>query len=267
MSTLAWAILNLIQATLLAPWTVVCSLGAVLFRPFGRDMPLVMARIWSRPLLWLGLARLQIERTADIDWSKPHIYLMNHQSMLDIPVAFLAVRAPLRFIAKRSLARVPFLGWYMRATGMIFVDRGRTAQAIASLQAAGAKIRDGASIIAFPEGTRSKDGAIHAFKKGTFVVAIEAQVPIVPMAIHGASDVLPRDGFQVRPGKIRVKVGAPIPTAGLRMEDRDALMQRARAEIVRLHREIGGPGSAPSTATPRRPSGSPPAEEATKQTA
>jgi 1-acyl-sn-glycerol-3-phosphate acyltransferase len=265
MKTLAWALLNTVQAILLAPWTVFCSLSAVVLWPFGRDLPLVMARIWSRPLLWLGIARLQIERTAEIDWSRPHIYMMNHQSMLDIPVAFLAVPTPLRFIAKRSLSHVPFLGWYMRATGMIFVDRGRSSQAIASLQAAAARIRDGASIIAFPEGTRSRDGAIHPFKKGTFVVAIEAQVPIVPMAVHGASYVLPPDGFQVRPGKIRVKVGAPIPTAGLTVEDRDALAQQVREEVIRLQRSIGGPGGELGI-DPRRVT--PPAKgEASKRTA
>jgi 1-acyl-sn-glycerol-3-phosphate acyltransferase len=185
-----------------------------------------------------------VEGGEEIDWSKPHIFICNHQSILDIPVAFVALPCDLRFIAKRALAYVPFLGPYMWATGMIFVDRGAGEKARESVRQAGQRVKDGASVLAFAEGTRSKDGRIHEFKKGAFVVALESQVPIVPVAIDGADAVLPPGGLRVRPGVIRVKIGQPIPTAGLTYEDRDELIHRVREAIIAQHLAIGGRGAA-----------------------
>ena len=169
-----------------------------------------------------------------IDWSKPYIFMWNHQSFFDIVIAFITTPQNIRFVAKRVLKSVPFLGWYMWATGMIFVDRSNREQAIKSLAAAGKLIRAGASILAFPEGTRSRDGRVSPFKKGPFVVALQAQVPIVPVAIEGSGAVLPRGGWRARPGRIRVKFGVPIPTAGLSEADRDQLMHRVREAIIDL---------------------------------
>ncbi len=242
MKSLAWLLINFVQLALLAVWTVICVGIVVVSRLFGREYPLRVPRLWSWLLMRLGLIRFQVEQESEIEWDKPHIYVMNHQSMVDIPAAFLAVRTPLRFIAKQSLALVPFLGWYMRAVGMVFVDRSRTAKAIASMQQAVVLLEEGASIIAFPEGTRSPDGRIRPFKKGVFMVALQTGVPIVPMAIEGARDVLPPNGFRPRPGRIRLKIGAPIPTEGLGKGDRDELIAKVRGTILRMHREVGGPG-------------------------
>lgn len=252
MKRLGWFLLNILQGMALSVWTVICVAFAALLRPLGPDLPLHMARIWSTPLCWIGGVRVEVRQEAPIDWSRPHVFVLNHQSMLDIPVAFRCIPVALRFIAKRSLLFVPFLGLYMKATGMIFVDREKSAKAIASIQKAGLRIRQGASIIAFPEGTRTRDGRIQPFKKGTFMVAIEAQVPIVPMAIHGASDVLPRDSFRVRPGRVRLAIGAPIPTEGLRREDRDELIHKVRSEVIRLHVESGGAGGDDRTSVATR---------------
>lgn len=242
MKTLAWMVLNLVQLILLIAWTIVCVGIVVVSRPFGRDYPLRVPRLWSWLLLRIGLVRLDVEAEAPIDRTRAHVFLMNHQSMVDILVAFLAIPVPIRFIAKRVLALVPFLGWYMRAVGMVFVDRSRTAKAIASMQKAEELLRAGASIIAFPEGTRSRDGRIGPFKKGAFMIALQTGTPIVPMAIHGAHEVLPTGSFRPRPGHVRLKIGAPIPTEGLGREDRDALIARVRGTMIRMHREIGGPG-------------------------
>ncbi|HLV61190.1 MAG TPA: lysophospholipid acyltransferase family protein [Fredinandcohnia sp.] len=242
MKSLAWMVINLVQGVLLIAWTIVCVGIVIVSRLLGREWPLRVPRLWSWLLLRLGGIRLQVEREAEIDWSKAHVYVMNHQSMVDILAAFLAIPVPIRFIAKRVLAHVPFLGWYMRAMGMVFVDRSRTAQAVASMQQAEDLLRAGANIIAFPEGTRSIDGRIRPFKKGAFMVALHTGTPIVPMAIHGARDVLPPGTFRARPGVVRLRIGAPIPTEGLGSEHRDALIARVRTEILRMHREIGGPG-------------------------
>jgi 1-acyl-sn-glycerol-3-phosphate acyltransferase len=183
-----------------------------------------------------------VEPLPHLDWSKPYIFLMNHQSAMDIPCAFAALPVNIRFIAKHILRYVPFLGWYMAMTGMIFINRSSHREAVKSLERAGQRIRSGKSVLAFPEGTRSRDGLILPFKRGPFVLAIKAQVPIVPVAIEGSLQSLPRGGIWLRRHDLRVKVGQPIETKGLTNKDRDALLRRVRDAIIQLHLEIGGKG-------------------------
>ena len=245
MNKLGWLLLNVAQAIFLGAWSAFWISAALVVRlvTFRSDLPLRMARTcWAPGILWAAGARVVVEGGEGIDWSKPHVFLMNHQSAIDIPVAFRVLPTELRFIAKRVLAKVPFLGWYMWATGMIFVDRERSTEAVASIQRAGARIRAGASILAYPEGTRSRDGRVLPLKKGAFVVAIESQVPVVPVAIAGASDVLSSTGFRVRPGVVRVKIGEPIPTAGMKARDRDPLLRRVHEALLAMNESIGGKG-------------------------
>jgi 1-acyl-sn-glycerol-3-phosphate acyltransferase len=244
-----WALLNTLQTIAMAAWSVfwITVSMVVMVVTLRRDMPLVMARrIWAPGMLAIAGARLVVDG-ARIDWSKPHIFVMNHQSALDIPAAFVGLRTNLRFIAKKELAWVPFLGWYMLATGMVFVDRGNRARAVVSLERAGRRIREGASIIAYPEGTRSRDGYIRPFKKGVFAVALEAGVPIVPVAVQGSRDVLPSNRFSMRPGTVHVRIGEPIETVPHRGGGRDALIERVHACIVEQNLRLGGVGSAPSS--------------------
>lgn len=246
-------LLNLLQALFVVCWSLFWMTLAILIGFVTRNdhLPLAMARRGYSPALFkAALARFHVEPLPDVDWSKPYVFVMNHQSMLDIPAAFAAIPADLRFVAKKVLKYVPVLGWYMRVTGMIFVDRSNRIQAVKSLKHAADKIRNGKSIIAYPEGTRSRDGRILPFKKGAFVLALEAGVPIIPVAIDGSGKVLPTDTFKVRPGTIRLKVGQPIPTAGRSPEQRDSLVHEVRDALIRLHREIGGAGGDESDAIP-----------------
>ena len=120
----------------------------------------------------------------------------------------------------------------MWATGMIFVHRGRRGAAMGSLVEAAARVRDGANVLVFPEGTRSRDGNVQAFKKGAFVLATQAGVPIVPVAIEGSGRCFPPVGFRIRPGVIRVKLGNPIPTRGPGTDDVEELVRRSRQTII-----------------------------------
>lgn len=245
---LFWIPVNLLQTLFLAFWSAFCISSAFLVGliTFRRTLPLVMARkMWAPPLIAMTGSRLVLEPLPNIDWSKPHIYLMNHQSMADIPVAFSGLPVNLRFVAKHTLKWVPFIGWYILFTGMILINRSNRREAVKSLNLAGERIRQGSNIIAYPEGTRSRDGRILPFKKGPFMLALAAKVPIVPVAIDGTGEVLPRGGVRFRPRTVRMKIGEPIETAHLTHADRDDLMRRARDEMIRLHREIGGKGGVP----------------------
>lgn len=251
-------LLTVLQVIVLMAWSVfwISLAGLMTLLTRNGDVALMMARRYWAPLHWrITGSRMVVEPLPDIDWSRPHIFLMNHQSALDIPCAFAALPVNLRFVAKHVLRYVPFLGQYMAMTGMIFINRSRHTEAVKSLAQAGERIREGSSILAFPEGTRSQDGALLPFKKGPFVLALEAQVPIVPVAIEGSGRVLPPGRLTPRRDVIRVKVGRPIETKGRTLADRDVLMREVRESIARLHRDIGGRSEAPQVAAPAPESG------------
>jgi 1-acyl-sn-glycerol-3-phosphate acyltransferase len=245
MAAVGYLFLNLFQTLFLVVWSVfwitLAFVCAVL--SWNGDVPLAMARrFWAPGLLWISGARVELEPLPPLDWRQPFIFVMNHQSMLDIPLAFAGLPANLRFVAKHVLRYVPFLGGYMWMTGMVFVDRSNRSQAVASLRAAAARIRNGVSILAYPEGTRSLDGRIRAFKKGVFVLALEAGVPVVPVAIEGTGKVLPTGGMKIRSGVVRMKVGTPIVTAGRGPQERDALIAEVRAQLIQLSLDLRGKG-------------------------
>lgn len=236
MGRFGWAALNALQAVMLVAITIVGFPVALVLRiVFGQATGLRFAAWYWAPLIFLGSgARLQVEGAEAIDWSRAHVLVANHASMIDIPALMRAVPAPLRFMLKREIAAIPFLGWYAHAMGMVFIDRANAREAKKKLGDAADKLRAGATLIAFPEGTRSKDGTVGPFKGGAFQVALDAGAEIVPVAILGAGAVLRPSGFSVRPGVIRVRFGTPIQTQGLSTSQRNALAQQAREAIVAL---------------------------------
>jgi 1-acyl-sn-glycerol-3-phosphate acyltransferase len=179
--------------------------------------------------------------------------MSNHQGLFDVAAAYYAVDHGFRFVAKKSLVYVPILGWYLRTSGHILIDRGNRRRSMESLRRAAEKIARGISILIFPEGTRSPDGVILGFKKGPFVLALMAQVPIVPVAIEGSRQVLPKGSARIRPGTIRIRLGEPIPTRGMTSRDRDRLMALVHERLVEAHLAIGGPSRAGTPAPPLPP--------------
>ncbi|HXU62530.1 MAG TPA: lysophospholipid acyltransferase family protein [Polyangia bacterium] len=232
-----YPLLNVLQVLFLAGWSAVWISVALVTAVVTRKQELALSmarRFWAPGLRWAAGARVVVEPFPVIDWSRPHVFVMNHQSSLDIVAAFLVLPVNLRFVAKHVLKYVPFLGWYMWATGMIFVHRTRHGSSMGSLREAGGRVHDGANVLVFPEGTRSRDGQLLPFKKGAFVLAATAGVPIVPVAIEGSGRCMPADGFRVRPGVIRIKVGEPIPTTGPLKGDIESLVQETRAAIDQM---------------------------------
>lgn len=233
---IGWACLNALQALFtmlvtMAGFPVALLLGLL----FGPRLPLRMAAWYWAPLLFLGAGvRLRVEGAGRVDWSRPQVLVANHASMIDICALFRAVPVPLRFVLKREMSRVPVVGGYAKAMGMVFIDRGNARDAKRRLGDAAEQLRGAATFAAFPEGTRSKDGSVGPFKAGILQLAIEAGVPVVPVAIEGAGRVLPPSGFSVRPGEIVLRFGDPIETTGMAPQDRNALARRAREAVVAL---------------------------------
>lgn len=238
---LAWSIFNGLQFAYTLLWTAACiTLAMAVLAVTGRrDLPLRMAsKLWAPGLLGGAGADLVVEGAEGIDWSKPHMLVANHQSVIDICALFRAVPVPLLFLLKQEMTRVPFVGWYARGMGMLFIDRDNPRAAPAVLRAAAQRVRDGAQLCIFPEGTRSRDGVVAPFKGGAFQSAIDAGVDVLPVALEGTGTVLPAEGlFAVRPGTIRVRFGRAIPTTGEgATTQRQELARRAHAEIVTLLR-------------------------------
>ncbi len=237
-----WFLWNTVQAVFTASWSAFWISSALITRALmlgSTRIALGMARWgWGPGLLWGAGAKLEVTGTEHIDPTKPYVVVANHTSMIDIAVVYAAIPINMRFVLKRELAKVPFIGWYAWGMGMIFVDRGNTERAVQSLKKAAERVRKGANVVAFPEGTRSLDGRIKPFKKGVFVLAQEAGIDIVPVAIEGAERVLPRDGFRVRPGVIKVSIAPPVPATGDKLE----LIRTVRDRIIDMHLAQGGPG-------------------------
>ena len=196
-------------------------------------------RAWSPWGLWLAGVEVQVEELAPLP-DGPAIYASNHESALDVWVLFCAIRRNLRFVAKQELFRIPIFGWYLALARFVAVDRRHHARAVAALKKAGEVVRGGVSLIVFPEGTRSADGRVHAFKKGPFVLAVEAGVPVVPVAIVGTSAVTPKRRIEVHPGPVRVAVGAPVDPRAF--PDKTGLLCEVRRRIIEQHRALGGLG-------------------------
>ncbi len=234
----AWAVANAVQLAFTLLWSAACISAALVLLALTRRRaaPLAMARrLWAPGLLRGAGARVEVKGVAGLDSNSAYVFASNHRSMIDIPALFVALPAPLRFVVKAELRAVPFLGWYIAAMGMVFVDRAGQRKAVRSMRRVPEILRAGESVACFPEGTRSRDGTIGPFKGGPFLMAIEAGVPVVPVALVGTGAVLPPKGFRVRSGVIRVRVGRPIPTAGLAPNERGELARRVRDEVERLY--------------------------------
>ncbi len=210
------------------------------------ELPIFFARrAWSVLGLWMAGATIEVARMPPFP-AGPIIVASNHESALDIWVLFATLGRSFRFIAKQELFKIPVFGWYLSIGGHVPVDRRSPTRAAASLRRAGAVVRGGTSLVVFPEGTRSRDGRVQPFKKGPFVVAKEAGVPVVPVAISGSGRVTPKNVIAVVPGTIRIAAGDPIDPRPF--EDEKSLLVDVRRRVIDLHRSIGGLGGDPGAA-------------------
>jgi len=202
--------------------------------PSGR-LYLWYARVWSRMVLAVSGARREGRLPAGFDLSRPVLFMSNHESTFDIQAIFAAIPGPVRMLAKKELSRVPILGWSMWMAGFVFIDRKSRSEAVSSLSKAAQAVREGKSLVIFPEGTRSDGkGPLLPFKRGGFHLALEAGVPVVPIGIAGTARVLPPRVLRPRPGRVVVLFGDPIVVDPEAEGAREVLMTRTRDAIEKL---------------------------------
>ncbi len=188
--------------------------------------------------------RYEVEGAEHIDPLRPSVYCVNHTSNVEPPILYLVLK-PLawrrQILYKAELHKLPILARGFDFVGFVPIQRGNREQSSRAIEKASDRIRAGYSFLVFPEGTRSRTGELLPFKKGAFILAIRAQAPLVPMAIVGARAAMKKGSFIIWPVTIRIKVGPPVPTEGLGLESRDALIATTRERIQGLLQEINHP--------------------------
>jgi 1-acyl-sn-glycerol-3-phosphate acyltransferase len=188
------------------------------------------ARTWSRLILLTTGVNVEVSGLDRLEPGRTYVFVANHQSIYDIPILFWSLPFQLRIIAKESLGRFPFLGWHLRRTGHLLVNRARPDRAI--FVWASTLTSRSLSLIVFPEGTRSRDGRVGRFKGGSFHMALEAGLPVVPLSVVGSRHVMLKGRLATYPGHVRLVVHAPIQTTGMARDDSRTFAEQVRQVII-----------------------------------
>lgn len=202
--------------------------------PFNKRGRLIRFHVntWGRVCLFASGVKLRVTGMENIIQDRPQILMSNHQSMHDI-FALCTLPLSYKWLAKKELFKVPIFGCLLYMIGCVSVDRLNPQKAKKGMDAAQTKIKSGASIMIFPEGTRSYDGKLQPFKKGGFLLALKKKIPIVPITIRGSNEIMKKGAMKVHPGDIDIIIGEPIETIDLRVRDRRNLVQKVHDVISR----------------------------------
>ena len=214
--------------------TIFVSLGAIIVTPLEKSGRAYHwhARIWSKIVLWLFGIKVTVHGLEHLKSGKHFIYVSNHASMFDIPTVMGSIPDEIRIVMKKELTRIPIFGWALKIGHYITIDRDNPKDAMKSLDLAAEKIRNGASVLLFAEGTRTRDGKLQPFKRGAFSLAAKSGVPIIPVAINGTYRILRKGSWKIQPADISLILDKPIPTEGIGgKEDELKLMERVHAVI------------------------------------
>ena len=197
-----------------------------------------VARAWGKCILWVSGIRVQTHGFDPEVAGRSCIFMSNHQSNYDIPVLYGGLPVQFRWLAKAELFKIPIFGSGMSSAGYISIDRSNRKSAFKSLAKAAEMIRNGTSVMIFPEGTRSSDGGLLSFKKGGFVLAVDAGVPIVPIMITGTHDIMPKGRLLISRRHVRIDVGQPIQSADYTRKTKDDLMLHVRDAMADISSRI-----------------------------
>ena len=227
----------MIRTSYIALWvvlsTIVLGVIAIIISFFTRTGNLVhiIARIWGKGILFVSGINVTVYGLDNIDPSRSYIYMSNHQSNFDIPVLLACLPVQFRWLAKAELFKIPLFGRSMRAAGYVKIDRFNRESAFESINEAAAKMQNGVSVMIFPEGTRSRDGKIRAFKKGGFVMAVDSGAPIVPVILQGTWPIMDKSSLRINAGNVALHIEKPIDTSGYTRHTKNDLVESVRAVI------------------------------------
>ena len=215
--------------------TIILGTTAIFLSLFDSsgNIPHRVARVWGKIQLRITGTRVRVQGLENMDPRKSYILVSNHQSAFDIFSLLGYLPIQFRWTAKAELFRIPFMGWAMTRTGYISIERGSPKKAYRSMLRAAEVVRQGTSVIIFPEGTRSPDGKLQPFKKGVFLIALKSQAPILPITIQGTSRIMRKGDWRAHPGEVKIQIDPPIDTAGTPNEKEGELSQRVRGILMK----------------------------------
>ena len=215
------AIYTIVMGTLSLLSTLIDRSGKLAHR-CARTWATLILRTTGVEVVVTGLERLEPERS--------YVFAANHQSIYDIPILFSSMPVELRIVAKQSLGRIPFLGWHLYRAGHLLVDRRNPGPGIVDKMRR--LVSASSSLIVFPEGTRSIDGTVARFKKGSFLVAIDARLPVVPVSIAGSRHVMTKGQLMVSPGRVDLTIHEPVQTSGVSRNDVITFAEQVRGIVA-----------------------------------
>ncbi len=217
--------------------TIATVLG--MFDPSGRVAHRI-ARLWGKLVILSSGIKVTITGMENLLTDRPQIFISNHQGIFDIFSIAAYFPVQLKWIAKKELFRIPFLGWSMRAARYISIDREHKRSAIRSIERSVRAINKGFSVVIFPEGTRSLDGELLPFKRGSLILINKAGAPIVPVTISGSSMITSPKRFMIKKNNIHIKIDAPIYTESMSKEERKGLLERIKQQIQKNLDDMAG---------------------------
>lgn len=188
---------------------------------------------WAKISLWLARLEITVEGLEGLDLGTSYVFMPNHASFLDILLVFTVIPHNFRIIVKEEFFSIPFLGWTVKSSGQVPLDRKHPRKGLQSIQQAAGLLKKGLSIVVFPEGTRSRDGKIHEFKTTLFVLPIRTRTPVVPVLIEGTFEALPRGSILLRPCPMKVTFLEPIPADSFCDKDRALYAESVRQSLIR----------------------------------
>jgi 1-acyl-sn-glycerol-3-phosphate acyltransferase len=204
----------------------------VSFVTTGGDTAHKVARIWAKCILALSNIKVGVKGLSNLKPGRSYIYMPNHMSNFDIPVLQAYLPVQFRWLAKAELYKIPIFGYAMKRAGYISIDRFDRKSAMESLNKVAKIIRDGVSVIIFPEGTRSRTNKVQPFKKGGFFLAVDSGVPIIPIIIRGTERIMPKKQMSIKPGNVTLEITRPINSSDYTRETKDDLMEKVRDIIL-----------------------------------
>jgi len=208
----------------------VAAIFASFFTRTGNPVHII-ARTWARSILFASRINVTVNGLANIDPDQSYVYMSNHQSNFDIPVLLAHLPVQFRWLAKAELFKIPIFGRAMRGAGYVKIDRFNQESAFESIKEAGSRMKNGVSVMIFPEGTRSRDGKIRPFKKGGFIMAVDSGVPIVPVILQGTRSIMEKSSLKINTGEVNLNIAAPIATTGFSRDNKDDLIDSVRTVI------------------------------------
>ena len=219
----------------IAIFTIICCLWGLLLSGFDRSGRLIhyyVAAPWARMILRVCGVKVVVKGRQNVDTDMPHIYMANHQSYFDIFTLLAYLPVDFKFILKQELMKIPLFGHAMKRAGYIAINREDPRKAVRSINEAAKRIKNGTSVLIFPEGTRSVDGRLQSFKKGGFHLALKSGCDLLPVTIRNSHNIVPKGSLRVNRGIITMTIGKPLPVKAYSKRNTDQLMNRVREAIM-----------------------------------